>query len=170
MRDLKTAIENLSLDELRALGEELAAQENGGHEHEITPRDKGVNVVPLSLAQERLWFLEQLEPLRSTYNLPIELAIEGKLDAEALERSLAELVRRHESLRTRIETTADGQGVQVIDPVGRFRLKVVDLSSSPKAGRRNEALRLMQTKAMWPFDLKQALFRATRDGPAPEHL
>ena len=117
--------------------------------------------LPLSLAQERLWFLEQLEPLGSAYNEIMALELEGELDQGALERSFAELARRHESLRTRIETTAEGQGRQVIDPAGGFRLRVVDLTSRPEAGRREEARRQAQAEARRPFDLSRELFRVS---------
>ena len=137
--------------------------------------------LPLSLAQERLWFLEQLEPLGSTYNEIMALELEGELDQAALERSFAELVRRHESLRTRIETNSDGEGRQIIDPAGGFRLQVEDLSSWPEAGRRAEAARLMQAEAVRPFDLSRELFRVwlfrlsgekthAAGGAAPHHL
>src|SRR6185295_19726795 len=57
--------------------------------------------LPLSFAQQRLWFLDQMEPGTSTYNIPIGIRLSGQLDVEALERSIGEVVRRHETLRTR---------------------------------------------------------------------
>src|SRR6185436_4193377 len=69
----------------------------------------------LSYAQERLWFLNQLGLVGSAYNMPFAVRLEGELDVAALERSLGEVVRRHEALRTRFEVR-DGQGVQIIDP------------------------------------------------------
>src|SRR5271163_1222247 len=57
--------------------------------------------IPLSFAQERLWFLDQLQPASSTYNLPIVMRASGTLDVDLLRRSLSEIVRRHEVLRTR---------------------------------------------------------------------
>jgi acyl carrier protein len=70
--------------------------------------------LPLSFAQERLWFIDQLEPGNAIYNIPGVMRLEGRLDLEALERSVNEIVRRHESLRTRFEVEA-GESVQVID-------------------------------------------------------
>src|SRR5262245_25175948 len=113
MTDFKGAIEELSLDRLRALSDALAALQGEKREYGIKPRGNLANVIPLSLAQERLWFLDQLEPLGSAYNETVALELEGALDQAVLERSFAELARRHEILRTRIETTAEGQGTQV---------------------------------------------------------
>ena len=70
--------------------------------------------LPLSFAQQRLWFLDQLEPGSSAYNIPNAVRLSGKLDAIALERGLRELVRRHEALRTTF-ADMDGQPVQVIE-------------------------------------------------------
>ncbi len=159
MKDIKETVGELSLDRLRALSHTLAALPSDRRECEIEPRGDQVDFIPLSLAQERLWFLEQFEPLGGAYNNSIALELEGELDQAALERSFAELVKRHESLRTRIETTPDGKGRQVIDPAGEFRLQVVDLSSWPEAGRRAEAARLAQDEAVRPFDLRSELFR-----------
>src|SRR4029434_8431829 len=144
--------------ELAERGEQARRDEQGVEAPPLSPRPRQ-GPLPLSLAQERLWFLEQLAPLGSAYNGVMALELEGALDRAALERSFAELVRRHESLRTRIETTSDGQGRQVIDPVGGFRLRVVDLSSWPEAGRRTEALRQAEVEAARPFDLSRELFR-----------
>src|SRR5262249_9666759 len=93
-----------------------------------------VGPVALSFAQERLWFLEQLGLVGSAYNMPATFRLQGILDIDALERSLAELARRHESLRTRFEAV-NGEGMQVIDPPGEFRLEVVDLSQLPDQER-----------------------------------
>src|SRR5262245_37186760 len=120
-----------------------------------------VGPVALSFAQERLWFLERLGLVGSAYNMPAAFRLQGRLDARALERSLAELVRRHENLRTRFETI-DGEGAQVIDPPGAFRLEVVDLSQLPEQEREAEALRRRQAEIEQPFDLTRGpLFRVS---------
>src|SRR3981081_1958918 len=113
-------------------------------------------VLPLSYAQERLWFLEQLGLVRAAYNMPAALQLEGELNIGALERSFSELIRRHESLRTRFEMV-DGQGVQVIDEPGPFRLELVDLSELGEEERRAEDKRLAQEDAQRPFDLVKGL-------------
>nr|WP_244224482.1 non-ribosomal peptide synthetase [Corallococcus sicarius] len=110
--------------------------------------------LPLSFAQQRLWFLDQLEPGSTVYNVPSAVKLTGTLDVAALERSFDALVRRHESLRTtfRIES---GAPVQVIDPQGHARLKVVDLRTLPEAHREVEARRLAQDASQHPFNLEQ---------------
>lgn len=108
--------------------------------------------LPLSYAQERLWFLEQLGLVGSAYNMPAALQLDGELGVEALERSFSEIIRRHESLRTRFEVV-DGHGVQVIDEPGQFHLELMDLSGLGEEARRAEAKRLAQEDAQRPFDL-----------------
>src|SRR5688572_13393586 len=78
-----------------------------------------VDDVPLSFAQERLWFLEQLHRVGSTYNESIILKLQGRLNLHALERTFSELIRRHEVLRTRIESVR-GTGVQRANLSGTF--------------------------------------------------
>jgi len=115
---------------------------------------------PVSYAQEPLWFLDQLGLVGSAYNLPFEVRLSGPLDVTALERSLREIVRRHEVLRTRLEVE-DGQPVQVIGPTGAFRLERVDVSGLAKDVREAEILRLAKEEVSRPFDLLRGpLFRA----------
>src|SRR5215468_4080174 len=82
---------------------------------------------PASYAQERLWFLDRLAPGGSTFNIPVGWRLGGALDEAALERSLSEIVRRHEALRTTF-ADVDGAPVQVIAPFGGFALPIDDLS------------------------------------------
>lgn len=118
-------------------------------------------LLPLSFAQERLWFLDRLRPGGSEYNIFVSLGVEGALDVVALERSFGALIDRHEVLRTRI-ATVDGQGVQVIEPGGGCLLEVVDLARMEREEREAEARRLMAVEAGRPFDLEHGpLFRAT---------
>src|SRR5262249_30679407 len=84
--------------------------------------------LPLSYAQQRLWFLDQLKPGSSFYNLPGAVLLRGSLKQSALEDSLKELVRRHEILRTTFGV-ADGQPFQVIAPTLSLPLPVIDLSN-----------------------------------------
>ncbi|HEV7669747.1 MAG TPA: non-ribosomal peptide synthase/polyketide synthase [Thermoanaerobaculia bacterium] len=121
------------------------------------PRDRAL---PLSFAQQRLWFIDQLEPDSSVYNIPIALEVTGDLDLSALERVLGEIVRRHEALRT-VFAAVDGEPAQVILPAGRFALALVDLSGLATRDRRSAALRLVRREAVEPFDLARgSLFRA----------
>jgi len=82
--------------------------------------------LPLSFAQERLWFLEQLAPGNPFYNTPASLGFAGQLHLEALEQSLNAIVQRHEALRT-VFATVDGQAQQVICPFEPLLLRVIDL-------------------------------------------
>ncbi|HJT58662.1 MAG TPA: amino acid adenylation domain-containing protein, partial [Ktedonobacteraceae bacterium] len=108
--------------------------------------------LPLSFAQQRLWFLDQLEPGSVSYNIPVAVRLSGALNIEAFERGLVEVVRRHESLRTTFRTQ-EGQPVQVIGPVGAFRLRHADLSRLTLEQREAEARRLAQEEKQFPFDL-----------------
>ncbi|HEX6746736.1 MAG TPA: amino acid adenylation domain-containing protein, partial [Longimicrobium sp.] len=115
---------------------------------------------PLSFAQERLWFLDHLQPGGSEYNLPAALRLRGALDERALEQSLGELVRRHESLRTTF-ASAGGEPVQVIHPAGEWALEIEDLSNLSADERETEAERRARDEAERPFDLAAGpLFRA----------
>ncbi len=126
--------------------------------------------VPLSLAQQRLWFLDRYEPGSPIYNLPAAWAVSGRpgsadLEAAALAAALGELVRRHEALRTTFsEATGEGgatEPVQVVSPPGPVALPVVDLSALAVAARTAEAARLADREACRPFDLVAGpLFRA----------
>lgn len=113
-----------------------------------------VFILPSSFAQERLWFIQQLDPSSAAYNVPAALRICGALDCKALEDSLHAVVQRHEVLRTSFET-ADGRPVQVIYPEGRIGLRRVDVQQIAPAEREAEVHRLAHTEAMQPFDLRQ---------------
>ncbi|HEY0169967.1 MAG TPA: amino acid adenylation domain-containing protein [Pyrinomonadaceae bacterium] len=122
------------------------------------PRD---GRLPLSFAQQRLWFIHQLEPENATYHIAAAVQISGALDAGALGLSLAEIVRRHEVLRTSF-AVADGQPAQVISPDTGFDLPVIDLSGGTEAEREEERRRLAREEASRPFDLTRGpLLRAT---------
>ncbi len=117
--------------------------------------------LPLSFAQQRLWFLDQLAPGNAFYNLPAVVRLTGVLDVGALERSFEALVRRHEALRTAFRAES-GMPVQVISPEARVVLEVEDLSALPEAGREAEARRRSEQLAQRPFDLTRGpLLRPT---------
>ncbi len=108
--------------------------------------------LPLSFAQQRLWFLDQLEPNSPFYNIPESVRLIGPLDVATLEKGLNEIIRRHENLRTTFETV-DGRPTQVIAPELIIPLRIVDVQHLPRAEREAEALRLAQQEAQRPFDL-----------------
>jgi amino acid adenylation domain-containing protein/FkbM family methyltransferase len=109
---------------------------------------------PLSFAQQRLWFLDQLAPNSPFYNCPGAMRLEGRLDLEVLERVINEIVRRHEVLRTRFEVV-DGDPVQVVDAWEYWRLEVEDLRSLPLEEREEEARRRAREEAGRSFDLSK---------------
>ncbi len=113
---------------------------------------------PVSFAQQRLLFLDQLEPGSPFYNVPLAISIKGKLDVTALENTFAEIVRRHEALRTTFSMDETGP-VQVIAKSLTLEMPVVDLTSLPEP--ESEALRLAKSEAEQPFNLnKGPLVRA----------
>jgi amino acid adenylation domain-containing protein/thioester reductase-like protein len=128
----------------------------------IVPRALEEGPLPLSFAQERLWFLDQLESVGFAYNMPMRLELEGRLDTHALENSFAELIRRHESLRTRFASIG-GRPVQIIDsPPQRYTLPVHDLTGLAEPARSRRADQLSTEEAQRPFDLtKGPVLRVT---------
>ncbi|MEE8584336.1 MAG: amino acid adenylation domain-containing protein, partial [Acidobacteriota bacterium] len=108
--------------------------------------------LPLSFAQQRLWFLDQLEPGTSSYNVPSALRLKGRLNIAALMGSLNEIRRRHEALRTCFPAQ-DGKPVQSIQPEYRLPLPIVDLCACPQDQRERELKRLVGQEADRPFDL-----------------
>jgi hypothetical protein len=96
---------------------------------------------PLSFAQQRLWFLDQLEPGTANFNVPFAVRLEGRLDVSALARALGEIIRRHHSLRTSF-ALADGTPRQVVSNAPPVSLPVTGLDHLPEAEREAEARRL----------------------------
>jgi condensation domain-containing protein len=107
---------------------------------------------PLSFAQQRLWFIDQLEPGNPAYNIPGAVRLEGRLNVQALESVINEIVRRHEALRTRFEVEA-GEPSQVIDEWRPRKLMVEDLSGLPQEVREEEVNRIAREEARTGFNL-----------------
>ncbi|HYU34724.1 MAG TPA: amino acid adenylation domain-containing protein, partial [Thermoanaerobaculia bacterium] len=128
--------------------------------------------VPLSFAQRRLWFLHQLDPENPVHNIAAAVRLLGPLDVPALAAAFAEILRRHEALRTAF--AGDGEApVQVVLPAGPLPLPVTDLAHLPVAEREAMARRLGTGLARLPFDLERGPFlRAAllRLGPAEHEL
>lgn len=121
----------------------------------IDPKQSKARAYPLSYAQQRLWFLEQLEPATAAYNIPCALRMEGDLNISALKRSLNEIVRRHETLRSNI-VVHKGAPLLRIAPATEPALDEADLSDLPEDRRYDEARRLMGAMARTAFDLARA--------------
>ncbi|HEX7240316.1 MAG TPA: amino acid adenylation domain-containing protein, partial [Longimicrobiaceae bacterium] len=123
------------------------------------PRDG--SPLPLSFAQARLWFIDQLQPGSAAYNVPVPLRVRGAVDARALAAALSELARRHEALRTVFRAT-EGEPVQVVLPASSSPLPTVDLRALSPEAREIETGRLAAEDAARPFDLARGpLLRTT---------
>ncbi len=116
---------------------------------------------PLSFAQERLWFLDQLEPSSALYNVPVGLRLRGGLDVEALGRALSAVVARHDSLRTKF-VAVDGSPMQIVDRDAAVEIAVEDLSDVAGDRREDELAVRVQRESVRPFDLaSELMIRAT---------
>jgi amino acid adenylation domain-containing protein len=125
----------------------------------ITRRTDRRSPAPLSFAQQRLWFLQQLDPSSNAYNIPQGLRLSGALKVEVLRRSLSEVVRRHEALRTTF-TVIESEPAQVIGEPGQLELALTDLREWSPSEREAEVQRLAVEEAGAPFDLARGpLFR-----------
>ena len=123
---------------------------------------------PLSFSQQRLWLLDRLDPGSPVYNVPAALRFSGPLDRAALERSLEELVRRHDALRTTLVTRGGGP-VQVVAPPGPVPLPLDDLTVLPPEARAARSAAREADEARCPFDLARGpLFRARLVRSSPE--
>src|SRR3984893_8207677 len=121
-----------------------------------------------SFAQQRLWFLDQLDPGSAEYNLPLAYRLRGRLDRGVLARSLGEIVERHEVLRTTFGAVG-GEPMQVVREAAGCPLRYVDLSRFPLAEAEKQADVLLRDEVACPFDLVRGpLFRVTLLRLAPE--
>ncbi|MFL6286654.1 MAG: amino acid adenylation domain-containing protein, partial [Pyrinomonadaceae bacterium] len=115
------------------------------------PRDEKL---PLSFAQQRLWFIDQLTAGSPFYNIPLPIRMNGQLNVTALEKALTEIVRRHEALRTTFPTV-DGEPVQVISPAAPLTIDNIDLTQMAEAEREAEVVRRVALEGQKPFDLSR---------------
>jgi amino acid adenylation domain-containing protein len=137
------------------LSEEIASALKGEAAEAAAPPLVAVSregLLPLSFAQRRLWFVDQLEPGSAAYNLPFAVRIEGALAPGLLAQALARVVERHEVLRTTF-VAVDGEPFQVIAPAVDVPLPVIDLAGLFESHRQAEAADLAAREAAVPFDL-----------------
>jgi Condensation domain len=172
MSDLSKRIASLSEEKRRRLTDLLRRHTNAAPTPPIGRVERGdASFFPLSFAQLRLWFLDQLEPGSAAYNVPVHMRLRGPLDPSILGRSLDEVVRRHESLRTSFECVG-GEPWQLVHEDAPVALRLEDLSALPGVEREAEVSRLAAEEVWKPFDLTAApLVRARllRLGPE-EHV
>lgn len=151
MSSLALKVEHLSPEEKRALLAQLLREK----------ADKAGDAFPLSYAQERLWFLDQLQPGSPTYNIPLALRYPAPLNVKALRWTFNEIVRRHEILRTTF-AIEDGEPVQIVAPQLDLQLPTVELSGRSSTEREAEARLLSLEEARLGFDLGRGpLLRVT---------
>ena len=110
--------------------------------------------LPLSYAQQRLWFLDQLESNSGFYNITLALCLEGKLKVEALEKSLGEIINRHEALRTNF-ITVEGQPVQIIHPEKDWKLEIVKAQEVINSGEEKSVDQWIQNKSFYLLCFKK---------------
>ncbi|HSF40965.1 MAG TPA: amino acid adenylation domain-containing protein [Thermoanaerobaculia bacterium] len=162
----------LSREERRKLVQQIQhrrqeAPVEGAPARQTIPRRGGEGPAPLSFEQQRLWFLDQLEPDNVAYNIFRALRMNGRLDIPALAWSLREIARRHEALRTTFGTV-DDQPVQVVGPPPPAEIPTADLASLPAGPREALVRRLADEEAKRPFDLARGpLLRTTLLRVAP---
>jgi len=153
--------EQLALENGKLLEQFLEQEGMRSHSRAITPeKRKNHSRLPLSFAQQRLWFLDQLEPGSPFYNLPHPVRLKGKLDPAILEISLNQVAQRHESLRTTFHEE-NGKPTQRIAERSDLKITVTDLSRWPQPEQDQEAYKLASEEARSPFDLQRGpLLRA----------
>ncbi len=125
------------------------------------PGHREGGTAPLSFAQQRLWFLHQLDPASTAYHVPVAHRLRGPLDVGLLRRALDEVVRRHQVLRSTMDEAADGRPVQRVDPTIRVGLPVTVVEGGSPGERLDLAARLARRAVAVPFDLRHGpLLRA----------
>jgi natural product biosynthesis luciferase-like monooxygenase protein/amino acid adenylation domain-containing protein/FkbM family methyltransferase len=149
MTDASGRVTALSPDRLRRLMARLSEQQGTAADIPRVPRS---GPLPLSFAQERLWFLARFGEGGAAYHIPAAVRLRGPLDVAALEQTLAALIGRHEALRT-VFGEEDGRPVQTVQAAARLTMPLVDLSVLPDAPRQGEQARISRQEASRPFDL-----------------
>ena len=154
MSNISQQIADLSPEKLELLLKLRNKKNENSQNKEITPQRRESGLLPLSFAQQRLWFLDQLMPENPLYNIPFGLCLSGQLDVLALSRSLNEIIRRHESLRTCFQTV-DAQPTQWIADSLELTMPVIDLIELPEEKRQESARFLATVEAQQAFDLTE---------------
>lgn len=179
MTNLFEKLSTLSPDQRALFEQKLAERGLQSPQNASIPRRPPAVHPPLSFAQQRLWFVQQLDPTNTAYNVASVLRLRGDLHIPVLEQTLNALIERHETLRTRFGTTADNQPIQVVQPFQPVTLPVIELRQSDRRLGETEwnptvleslgfaaALPNQQEPEDWitaltqePFDLTQPLLR-----------
>ncbi len=152
MSEIEKRLADLPMEKRKLLAERLYAKRRSGQTVGTIPHRGNADALPLSFAQERLWFLNQLEPHNEAYTIAQILYLAGTLDTKALEASLSDIVRRHEILRTSLPVI-NGEAKQRVSSPGPVNLSFVDLSGLESEEREAAAKRSILEAARQPFDL-----------------
>ncbi len=152
MSDIRSEVASLSPRQRALLELQLQKNRAGWTRTEITPQAGERCMFPLSFAQQRLWFSDQLDLGNPAYNIPAAFRMTGRLDVAALERAFTEITRRHEILRTRF-VVVNGQPMQMISPAGPMNLQFVDVSELVEEERDAEVQRWKTAEAQHRYDL-----------------
>jgi amino acid adenylation domain-containing protein/non-ribosomal peptide synthase protein (TIGR01720 family) len=174
MSEFQKRLDNLSTEKRELLLLKLQKQTATIEKHDRVPSIESVprdRVLPLSFAQQRLWFLDRLEGESTNYNMAAAVRLTGSLQVSTLARSIEEIVHRHEIIRTNFQTI-NGTAVQIVAPTLNVTLPIMDLQTLMGEEQSTEIQRLAKEEADRPFDLaNEPLFRATLLQLKPaEHL
>ena len=154
MSNISKKIAELSPEKLELLLKLRHKKQENSQKKEITLQSRETGLFPLSFAQQRLWFLDQLISGNPFYNIPFALRLVGQLNVLALKRSFNEIIRRHEILRTCFQTN-EAQPTQLIVSTLELTLTTIDLQDLPPGKREEEVRKLASLEASQPFDLTQ---------------
>src|SRR5579883_1475478 len=158
MTDILKRLENLSPEKRELVLQKLKQQQQSSqNERQLTPLLAPVSreqPLPLSFAQQRLWFLDQLEGEKCVYNVPFFWQLKGFLNKAALEQAIREIVQRHEVLRTTF-SVVDGSPIQVIHTHSQVTVQVVDWRHLTEKDQLSKAKQLAQEELQQPFDLSK---------------
>lgn len=151
---MSTFLQEVSISRLALLAATELAKSVDERSAELTATPPEGPGFPLSYGQQRLWFLDHLAPGNPAYNIAVAFRLAGRLNLFALEQAVKEIASRHSALRT-VFRESQGQPSQVIQPVTRVTLPLVDMESAPAIGAAGKVDELAEAEAQRPFDLMQ---------------
>ncbi|NOK63913.1 MAG: hypothetical protein GFH27_549391n2 [Chloroflexi bacterium AL-W] len=154
MSNITDRIANLSPEQRVKLLRQLREKQGNGASSVIEPQSRLLSHFPLSFAQQRLWFIEQLQPGLATYNMSHALHLSGSTNIAAVKASFRHIIERHEVLRTTF-ALVDDQPMQIIAPELRLDIPLIDLSNLESSIREDVTATLIHDEALCPFDLEQ---------------
>lgn len=157
---LRSLFDNSKFDKFVNVIEEARKNAEKSDGEKILPQ-KDLDYYPLSFSQKRLWFLHQMEPQSSAYNLSTSILLKGKLDINSLNRALHKIVQKHGTLRTQF-LTVEGKPVQKIVPFDKSNFEIINLSNIEESKKEESIKKRLNEESRKPFDLSSGkLFRAT---------